>query len=225
MKSRLTHKPMLNLYTLPATVYLDGRQHAALTSLVSRMRACGAAYEADSASSVIVAASEVFPSSPYGDDLLAIVVDLPSRLKPDVQDWLSSTPEVDCYHGSWQDLRTCLRFTTPAGASLCVDIEALSDSILHDNWHPSRMLLCLAYEDQVSVAQLDARILADPKFADALYDHCRTAAEDRDNLSYALRKGYREVDYVERPQGRDQPVCVVPWALGLNEVRCVPLEA
>lgn len=118
---------------------------------------------------------------------------------------------------------TCLRFVAPTGASLCVDVESLSAAMLGGQWGSPRMLMCLACEDEVAVSLLDAKLLKQPEFTSKLYDLYRTAAEDRDNLCYAARKGYREIDVIERPQGREEPACVVPWVLGLNEVRIAPL--
>lgn len=215
---------MLDLAHLPTTFSLRSRELAALHSFLVRMRACGTAYETDCATSVIAPASDLHLGLSSEDDLLAMVVDLPRRLRPYIAAWARCAPSPDCYEGTWQELLTCLRFEAPNGASLCVDFEALSEPVLDGQWGTPRMLLCLACGDEVTLTLLDASLLAQQEFTAKLFDLFRTAAEARASLYYSLRKGYAQVDAIDRPQGLHEPVWVVPWVLGLNQVRTAALK-
>lgn len=216
---------MLDLQRLPANLSLRSRDLAVLHALIARMRACASAYEPDCATSLIATASDLHPLLPQDDDLLALVVDLPARLKRYIPDWQKCAPKPECYEGTWQEMFTCLRFQRTAGASLCVDVECLADSMLNGQWGCPSMLVCLACEDEVALSLLDAALLTRPDFTSTLRDLYITAAEDRDNLAYSVRKGGHPIETVERPQGRQEPAHVVPWVLGLNEVRTAALLA
>ncbi len=216
---------MLDLQLLPATLSLRSRDLAPLNALIARMRTCARAYEPDCAVSLIVPASDLRPFMQQDDDLLALVIDLPARLRRYIPDWQQCTPEPDRYEGTWQELFTCLRLHTTTGASLCVDVECLADSMLNEQWGRPSMLVCLACEDEVALSLLDSAMLTRPDFTSKLRDMYITTAEDRSNLRYSVRKEYREIDVIARPQGREERPHVVPWVLGLNEVRTAALLA